>query len=110
MTYPQLQATSLQIPSGLRQVRPVLQTVRWPSQRAPRQPMQAPDFGELVGEVGLTLESTVGHDAPGAAYFVFTFPVSSQVTGSITLFLSPLGLLCMWENASIMMSIDNGLC
>lgn len=39
-TYPQLHAASLQIPSGLRQVKPVLQTFVLPSQLEPAQPLQ----------------------------------------------------------------------
>jgi len=39
-TDPQLQAASLQIPSGLIQVKPVLQTVVWPSHLEPTQPLQ----------------------------------------------------------------------
>jgi hypothetical protein len=42
-TNPQLHAASLQIPSGLRQVRPALQTVLLPSQDEPAQPWQGPD-------------------------------------------------------------------
>ena len=47
-----------------------------------------------------------GHEAPSAAYFVLTLPVSSHFTGSMTLFLSPFGLPWRFEKASIMMSME----
>jgi hypothetical protein len=88
MAYPQLQAALLQTPSGARQVRPSLQTVIRPSHCAPRQPAQVPegwegDCDEVVAldVVGFALDTAAldtGHDAPGAAYWVLTLPVSSH--------------------------------
>lgn len=51
-----------------------------------------------------------GHDAPSAAYLVLTLPVSSQLTGLITVFLLPLGLPCTAVKAEIMMSSESGYC
>lgn len=116
MTYPQLQAAFLQTPSGLRQVRPLLQTVVWPLQEEPSQPAQAPEVGEEAGllEAGVVGEAAVvlalGQDAPGAAYFVLILPVHSQFTGFITSFLLPFGLPWMFKKASIMMSMEEGVC
>lgn len=42
-THPQLHAASLQIPSGLRQVKPVLQADVFPSQGEPTQPLHVSD-------------------------------------------------------------------
>ena len=114
MTYPQLHAAFLQIPSGLTQVRPLLQTVVWPLQEAPSPAVL--EVGEEAGllEAGVVGEAAVvlalGQDAPGAAYFVLTLPVHSQCTGFITSFLLPFGLPWMFEKASIMMSMEEGVC
>jgi hypothetical protein len=58
--------------------------------------------------VGFALDEALdgGHDAPAAAYFVLTLPVSSHWTPLMTLFLFPLGLPSRLEYASIMMSIE----
>jgi hypothetical protein len=68
-------------------------------------------FGEadvcIVG-AGVVGAALVGQLAPSAAYFVFTRPVSCHSTPLITLFLSPLGLPCVFEKASIMMSMEPG--
>jgi hypothetical protein len=116
MTYPQLHAALLQTPSGERQVRPSLQTVVFPSHLVPRQPTQVPgvwegDWDEVVlvpKVVGFALDDApaLGQEAPAAAYLVLTLPVSSHFTGLMTLFLSPLGLPCRFEKASIMISIE----
>jgi len=64
-----------------------------------------------LGEVGLdfaTNAAAEGHDAPAAAYFVLTRPVSSQWTGLITVFLFPFGLPCRAVKGESMMSSDSG--
>jgi hypothetical protein len=75
-----------------------------------------PADGELLGFgeadvcifVVVGAAPAVGQLAPSAAYFVFTRPVSCHSTPLITLFLSPLGLPCMFEKASIMISMEPG--
>jgi hypothetical protein len=114
-TYPQLQAAVLQIPLGDRHVIPELHIVA-SLHFAPSPPAggELLGFGEAdvcifvgAGVVGAA-PALVGQLAPSAAYFVFTRPVSCHSTPLITLFLSPLGLPCMFEKASIMMSMEPG--